>query len=156
MVASHSAVASVNKHIRAKPDDVIKAIADTGGYIGICCIPAFLGRTRDLNALLDHIDYVVKHFGANHVAIGTDISHISSFTEAANAQAQKRPASRTRYEYFWPPGALEGGGHASLSWSNWPMFTVGMVMRGHSDDTIRQILGGNVMRVARASLQGIA
>src|SRR5262249_54853407 len=131
MVASHSAVASLNKHIRAKPDDVIKAIADSEGYIGICCIPDFLGRTRDLNALLDHIDYVVNHFGPNHVAIGTDISHISSFTAAANARAQKRGPSRTPYEYFWPPGALGGGGHPSLSWSNWPMFTVGMVMRGH-------------------------
>lgn len=30
------------------------------------------------------------------------------------------------------------------------MITVGMVQRGISDDGIRMILGGNVMRVARA------
>jgi membrane dipeptidase len=155
MVASHSASAAVNQHIRAKPDDVIKAIADTGGYVGICCIPEFLGRTRDLNAMLDHIDHIVKRFGADHVAIGTDISHVSSYTEAAARKAPKRPPARTPYEYFWPPGSLGGGGHASLAWSNWPMFTVGLVTRGHSDPTIRQILGGNVLRVARAALEGI-
>jgi len=40
----------------------------------------------------------------------------------------------------------------SLAWTNWPLFTVGMVQRGHSDDDIRRILGGNVMRVVRAAL----
>ena len=29
------------------------------------------------------------------------------------------------------------------------MFTVGMVQRGYSDDDIRKILGGNILRVAR-------
>jgi membrane dipeptidase len=124
--------------------------------VGICCIPEFLGRGRDLNALLDHIDYVVKQFGPDHVAIGTDISHVSIFSEEANRKAHKKPTARTRYEYFWPSGSLGGGGHASLSWSNWPMFTVGMVMRGHTDDAIRKILGGNTLRVARAALEGVA
>lgn len=154
MVASHSAAVAVNNHIRGKPDDVIRAIADTGGYVGVCCIPSFLGRTRDLNAMLDHIDHIVKHFGAEHVAIGTDISYTSRYAEVEYKKTPQRPASRTRYEYFWPPGSLGGSDHASLSWSNWPMFTVGLVMRGHSDDDIRKILGGNVLRVARAALAG--
>jgi membrane dipeptidase len=156
MVSSHTAAAAVNQHIRAKPDEVIAAIANTDGYVGICCIPEFLGRSRDLNALLDHIDHVVKRFGPDHVAIGTDISHVSSFSEEANSKTPKKPPARTRYEYFWPPGSLGGGGNSSLFWSNWPMFTVGMVMRGHTDDAIRQILGGNALRVARAALEGIA
>jgi membrane dipeptidase len=74
MVASHSTIASVNHHIRSKPDNVIRAIADTGGYIGICCIPRFLGGTGDISSMMKHIDYVVKKFGSDHVAIGTDIS----------------------------------------------------------------------------------
>jgi membrane dipeptidase len=155
MVASHSAVAAVHNHIRGKPDEVIRAITDTGGYIGICCIPQFLGRGRDLNAMLDHIDHIVKRFGADYVAIGTDISHNSGIAEAASRKMPKRPLARTRFEYFWPPGSLEGTGHASLSWTNWPMFTVGLVTRGHGDEAIRKILGGNVLRVARAALDGI-
>ena len=39
----------------------------------------------------------------------------------------------------------------SVAWTNWPLFTLGMVMRGHSDDAIRQVLGGNVMRVLQAN-----
>jgi len=40
---------------------------------------------------------------------------------------------------------------ASLAWTNWPLFTVGLVQRGHSDATIRKILGENTLRVARAN-----
>ena len=56
-----------------------------------------------------------------------------------------------RWEHLWPvddyketPRAIQ-----SLAWTNWPLFTVGMVQRGHSDDTIRKILGENVLRVWR-------
>ena len=34
--------------------------------------------------------------------------------------------------------------------------TVGMVQRGHTDEDIRKILGGNVLRVARAALKDVA
>ena len=41
----------------------------------------------------------------------------------------------------------------SLAWTNWPLYTVGLVQRGHSDETIRQIIGGNVLRVARETMK---
>jgi len=152
MVASHSGAVEVNRHIRCKPDDAIRAIVDTGGYIGVCCIPSFLGRSGDLNAMLDHIEHLVKRYGADHVAIGTDIAYIPRGAEAEYRKMGRRPKSRGRYESFWPPGALDSGSHPSLAWTNWPMFTVGMVQRGISDTDIQKVLGGNVMRVARAAL----
>lgn len=150
VVASHSSAAEVNHHIRAKPDDVIRAICDSGGYVGVLSVAAFLGRTRDLNAMLDHIEYLVKKFGARHVAIGTDLAYIPMSADAEYRKMGARPKSRTVYEVLWPEGALGGPSHPSLAWINWPMFTVGMVQRGIPDDAIRLILGGNVMRVARA------
>lgn len=152
MVASHSACAALNRHIRCKPDEVIRAIADTGGFIGICCIPSFLGRSHDLNAMLDHIDHVVKRFGADHVAIGTDVAYVSRANAAELRKLPKRGPARTRFEYFWPPNALGAPRSDSMAWTNWPMFTVGMVQRGYSNTDIQKILGGNVLRVARAVL----
>jgi membrane dipeptidase len=154
MVASHSGAAAVNRHIRCKPDEVIRAIVDTGGYIGICAIPSFLGRSGDINALLDHIDYVVKRFGSDHVAIGTDVAHASRNAESENQKIPPRPRSRPRFEYFWPPNAFAGQPRRNftMEWTNWPMFTVGLVQRGYSDGDIQKILGGNVLRVARAVL----
>jgi len=153
MVASHSACDGLHHHIRCKPDRVIKAIADTGGYLGICCVPAFLGGQGDIQAMLDHLDYAVRRFGAEHVAIGTDVAYTSRNMAGESKKVPKTGPTRARWESLWPPGALDFGGEPlSLAWTNWPLFTVGMVQRGHSDDDIRRILGGNVMRVARAAL----
>ena len=103
--------------------------------------------------MLDHIEYLVKRFGAEHVAIGTDLAYISRRAEAEYRKMGRRPKARTRYEALWPPGALDNKSHPSLSaWTNWPMFTVGLVQRGISDTDVRKILGSNVMRVARAVL----
>jgi membrane dipeptidase len=154
MVASHTVCDALNHHIRAKPDDVIRAICDTGGLVGICCIPNFLGGSGDIARLLDHVDYVAKHFGIDHVAIGTDISHNSQHASSAASKAPARGKRRNRFAALWPAGAL--GGHwpnaVSLGWTNWPLFTVGLVQRGYTDQEIQKILGQNTLRVCRAAL----
>jgi membrane dipeptidase len=153
MVASHTVCDAVSHHIRAKPDEVIRAICDSGGLVGICCIPHFLGGAGGITALLDHIDYAVKRFGADHVAIGTDIAHMSQHAAAERENVPSRGRRRIRFEALWPPGT-RGGRYtdaATLAWTNWPLFTVGLVQRGHSDDVIRKILGGNTLRVCRAN-----
>ena len=154
VVASHTTCGAIHPHIRSKPDQVIRAIADSGGYIGICCIPRFLRRTGDIRALLDHIDYAVRRFGADHVAIGTDIAYRSRYTEGEEQKIPRRRHSRTRFAALWPDDdyVTHPAMTQSLAWTNWPLFTVGMVQRGHSDQVIRKILGGNVLRVARAAL----
>jgi len=153
MVASHTVCGGLRQHIRAKPDEVIKAICDTGGLVGICWIPTFVGGNGGITALLDHVDYAVGKFGADHVAIGTDVAHTSQHAAAAAAQVVSRPSqrARTRYEALWPDGALGGNWPeaTSLAWTNWPLVTVGLVQRGYSDDVIRKILGGNMLRVCR-------
>ncbi len=151
MVASHTVCDAVNHHIRAKPDDVIRAIGDTGGLIGICCIPNFLGGGGDLAALLDHLDYAIRTFGSEHVGIGTDISHTSQFAAEANRRVPRRGPSRPRFAALWPDGALGGHwpGRKTIAWTNWPLFTVGMVQRGHSEEDIRKVLGQNMLRVCR-------
>lgn len=155
MVASHTTCDALQHHIRAKPDEVIRAICDTGGLVGICCIPQFLGGKGDLVALLDHIDHVVKTFGIDHVAIGTDVAHTSQFAAAPAAKGPpSRGRRRNRFASLWPEGALGGNwpGQATLAWTNWPLFTVGLVQRGYTDDDIAKILGGNMLRVCRAVL----
>jgi len=156
MVASHTTVASVNKHIRSKPDNVIRAIADTGGYIGICCIPRFLGGTCDIASMMKHIDYVVKKFGSEHVAIGTDISYTSQFAAEENRKISSIRQGRIRWEALWPSDDFQEKPEMvqSMAWTNWPMFTVGMVQMGYSDDVIQKILGGNTMRVSKAAFSG--
>ena len=153
IVASHSGAWELTPHCRCKNDDVIGAIVDTGGLIGITNIPAFLGKSGDIAALLDHIDYVANRFGTDYVAIGTD----NPYT-AASVFEQKSPAgrpARTRWEALWPeddplfsPMWKQEQQIQSLVWTNWPLFTVGLVQRGYVDEDIRKIIGGNFLRVA--------
>ena len=154
MVASHTTCGGIHPHIRSKPDEVLRAIADTGGYAGICSIPRFLRRTGDIRALLDHVDYAVQKLGAEHVAIGTDVAYTSKHAVQENNKIPARPPGRTRFAALWPEDGFETtpAMERSLAWTNWPLFTVGMVQRGYSDDDIRKIVGGNVLRVARAAL----
>ena len=93
VVASHSTCEAIYSHFRSKPDNVIKAIVDSGGYIGICCIPRFLGGKGDVSALLDHIDYVVSKFGPDAVAIGTDVSYSSQASAAEQAKVPVRASN---------------------------------------------------------------
>ena len=154
MVASHSCVAALNQHIRAKTDEVIKAIADTGGVIGICCIGHFLGGSQDIAVFLNHVDYVVKRFGVDHVAIGTDIAYASRL-KPNDAKLPARGPQRDRWEQLWPAGSrsapLNPRAFASMAWTNWPLFTVGLVQKGYSDVDIQKIIGGNMLRVIRAN-----
>lgn len=155
VVASHSTCAAIHPHIRSKPDEVIQAIVDSGGYIGICCISKFLRSSGDISALLDHIQYVTKKFGVDHVAIGTDVAYSSQNSSLESRRLPKRSRSREPFRSLWPKDDFAETPEmtTSLAWTNWPLFTVGLVQRGYSDDEIRKILGGNVMRVARESLK---
>lgn len=154
MVASHTACVGLHNHIRNKPAEVIKAICDTGGLIGICCIPSYLGGDGDIKALLDHVDYMTQRFGVDHVAIGTDVAYTSRHAAQENRKVPRRPKTRTPWRSLWPPDAFipRKKEHESIVWTNWPLFTVGLVQRGYKDEDIQKILGGNVMRVARAAL----
>jgi len=154
IVASHTVCSSVNAHCRAKTDEVIRAIADSGGYIGIAAVPAFLGRSGGISALLDHIDYAAKKFGAARVAIGTDNVYVSTANGGGESAGKPQPY-RKSFHNFWPDGdALfdirwkETEMLDSLAWTNWPLFTVGLIQRGYNDEDIRRIIGGNALRVA--------
>lgn len=156
MVASHTTCAGLYEHFRGKPDEVIKAICDTGGLVGICCIPRFLGGKGDVGALLDHIDYAAKKFGVDHVAIGTDVAYTSRNAAAENKKIPRRPKAREEFRSLWPKDFFTATPQAeeSLAWTNWPLFTVGLVQRGYSDDDIQKILGLNMLRVCDAVLAG--
>lgn len=153
VVVSHSAAWALNPHLRCKPDDVVRAVVDSGGTVGVTNVPAFLGGGGTIEDFLRHIDYLAKHFGSEAVTIGTDRPYVS--VQAAEA-FRPRPKRRTRWESLWPKGDAifapewhQEIQRLSLAWTNWPLFTVGLVQLGYPDDAIRNIVGGNILRVAR-------
>jgi membrane dipeptidase len=129
-----------------------------GGYIGITCVPVFLreggGTIVDL---LDHIEHAIKVGGIDHVGIGTDNGYVAPPPE--EPQMLPMPAGRGHWWSHWLPGTIGGGNdedrNGSLSWACWPYFTIGLLMRGYSEEQVAKIVGGNALRlfeeVARAA-----
>ena len=79
---------------------------------------------------------------------------VESILESVMGQLQSHEAA---YRSLWPEDDFQATPEAlaSLAWTNWPLFTVGLVQRGYSDEDVRKIIGGNVLRVARDALESI-
>ena len=152
MVASHTVASALSTHYRGKNDEVIRAIVETGGFVGVCTIPGFLQNSMDINAFLDHIEYIARKFGVDHVAIGSDSGAYLAQVDISGTF----PAQRPIWEQFWtPPGvpAASNEKEWSVNWLNWPIYTAGLVKRGFTDEEIRKIIGGNVRRVITEILE---
>ena len=153
MVASHAVAGGLSTHCRAKSDEVIQAIKETGGFVGICAHSPFLQHEMNIKTFIDHIDYIARKFGVDHVAIGTDHGY-----PLRSEVPSEEPARRSRrgWENYWsqPAGIAPEIRplYNSIAWTNWPLFTVGLVQRGYTDDEIRKIIGGNVLRVCQETL----
>jgi len=153
VVASHSGCRSVYDHPRSKTDEEIKAIAESGGYIGIYTVPTFIAEMGNIKDFLDHIDYAIKLVGADHVGIGTDTGYTNPPPESLTEVYRRAPPQPgVRFWVGWRPEHRAGVpphelSRVSLAWLNWPYYTIGLFSRGYSDQEIQKIIGGNFLRV---------
>lgn len=79
-----------------------------------------------ISVLLDHLDYIVKLVGVNHVGMGSDFDGIEA-----------------------PPLELNGV-------EDYPLITKALLERGYIKKDIRKILGGNFMRVFEETMKNTA
>lgn len=137
-IVSHACARAVCENVRNKSDELVHALAESGGVLGITAFPAFV--TKDLNPtvehMLDHIDYVCDLVGVNAVGFGLDFYH--GLEELVEAFIAERPEVwGTRYTY--PDGIQQV--------TDIPNITRGLVHRGYSDEEVLKILGKNFLRV---------
>ncbi len=157
IMASHTAAKALFEFIRCKDDDTLEAIAEGGGMIGVYAYSGLLGGSDDLAMMLNHIEYIAKRIGVDHVGIGTDLTYQHKWPQEVY---DMRPYPNAEYTPRWwgnwyknPYEPKKPGEdiHGSLAWLNWPLYTVGLVTRGFSDDDIAKILGKNFFRVFAAN-----
>ncbi|MFI6825521.1 dipeptidase [Kribbella sp. NPDC050241] len=149
VVASHTAAQGVFDHARGKSDEELRALAATGGIIGIVTVPFFLGAgpTVTINAMLDHIEYVADIAGVDHVAIGTDWPMqlpkwmLDDLLQPIFAETGFRPEDK-----LVATQELVGFD----DYRDFPNITRGLVARGWSDEDIAKVLGLNFVRVMEA------
>ncbi len=144
-----TARALVPGHLRCKTDEAIQKMAATGGVMGIAMI-RFMVRGSEpvtMEHVLDHVDYVAKLVGLEHVAIGSDLDVVGNPNAVNGGGFDPRSQPNfSRYQYHEDPdGAItiRGLNHGKRVFD----LTEGLIRRGYSDPQIAQILGGNAIRV---------
>jgi len=165
VIASHSSARALDPAPRDLTDDQLRAVAKNGGVVNVNFYSAFIdsaylrkkteieqrvareteaelkrpgidsaavrargeARTNELvqaltppplSVLIDHIDHVAKVAGIDHVGIGSDFDGVSGLLPAGMNQV-----------------------------TDLPRIVDGLLARGYSEQAIKQILGGNMMRV---------
>jgi membrane dipeptidase len=146
LVASHTAAERIYDIDRAKSDDELRAIAATGGVVGICAVPFFLTHESDatIEHMLDHVDYIANLIGVDHTGIGTDWPlQMPKWALTAIVQPWAQAAGfRAEHGVDWTR-SLAG----FEDYRDFPNITRGLVNRGYSDSEIHAILGENFLRV---------
>jgi membrane dipeptidase len=74
VIATHSNARALAEHPRNLDDDELRAIASTGGIVGVNFHTPFLarGRVARLSDLVAHVRHLVRVMGVDHVAFGSD------------------------------------------------------------------------------------
>lgn len=151
--ASHSSCRALQDARRNMSDPMIRELAFNGGVMNINFGSGFIGgeghpphvpilhpdrstfrdpfdrisRPSDrpgspFSRLLDHFDHAIETAGADHVGVGSDFDGVGSL-----------------------PQGMEHIGKL-------PALTRGLLERGHNDETIRKVLGGNNLRLFERAL----
>ncbi len=120
VMASHSNARAVCDHPRNMTDDMIKAIAERNGVMGMNFAPHFVHPTHaTVNGVVDHIDHIVNLVGPDVVGLGSDFDGIP----------------------FTPTGLEDV--------TMMPNITAELVNRNYSEEDIKKILGENPLRLIK-------
>jgi membrane dipeptidase len=121
VIVSHTGIKAQKNVFRNIDDAQIKAVAKTGGVIGVMYAPTWLSANLNppIETVIEHMLHVKKLVGARHLALGSDYDG-----------------------FIWLPKGM---------WdvTDQPKLTAAMVEAGFTAEEVRGILGENILRVMR-------
>jgi membrane dipeptidase len=146
---THSGCRGVFDHPRSKTDDILRALANKGGVIGIYMMPFINAQGQPVAAdFVRQIEYAVNVCGEDHVGIGSDLSitpHVVNAEYEARhrrfveARKQRGIAAPREEDFMFvkdlnTPRRLE-------------QIADQLLARKHSPARVEKIIGGNWMRL---------
>jgi membrane dipeptidase len=126
IVDSHCGAKGLTDHVRNLDDAQLDALAKNGGVACVTFVPPFInGEIKSytdsgkasIEDVFNHIDYIAKRIGVDHVGIGSDFDGFGGYLKGIE-DVSKMPA-----------------------------LTQGLLDRGYKPDEVSKIMGGNYLRV---------
>lgn len=151
---THTGSYTLAKHPRHRTDEEMKAVADTGGVVGVFIMPYLSeGKQPTGDDVICHIEYILNVVGEDHVSMGTDgsLSPVD-LTPEFKENFRKSTAER-RHRGVAAPFETETGYLFAndLNTANRFETLSGMLLkRGHSPERVKKIIGGNLNRLFAA------
>ena len=149
IIASHTFSRDFHEHDRGKTDEILQAIVEKGGYLGIAAVAGFISKKAQptIEDWLDHVDYAVKLVGIDNVGIGTDYYGFSlpdPLAEKFDDMMRELLGFREEHGALF---MLKLKGFEN--YMKFPAFIEGLVNRGYSDQEIAKLAGQNFLKVFR-------
>jgi membrane dipeptidase len=150
VLISHSGCASIYAHPRNKPDEIMKALADKGGYFGVYLMPYLVASptvpTRE--HVIRHVLGALNVCGSDNVGIGSDGSIQAVSLTPEQKKAFDEDIARRKSLGIGAPGEdrypyvpdLTGPDHMEvIAWE--------LRKKGQPSAVIEKVLGANFQRI---------
>ena len=131
---------------RLKGDPVLRAVAGTGGVIGMSAAPhttiSYGHRRHSIDSVMDHFEYIAGLVGIEHVAFGPDTlfgDHVALHRTFAHLLSGATTAAPDHPLVDYVAG-LESPVENFWNIAGW------LVQHGYRDADIAMVLGGNIIR----------
>jgi len=149
VIASHANARALRNHPRNLTDEVILAIAASGGLVGAVAVPDFIDAAAPTIARwVDHIEHLIEIAGIDHVGVGADFYRYQREINAAQSVADMDGA---RF-----PGAAQFAFPGMENSDDLPGLTAELTKRGISESDLRKIYRENFLRVMASVVDGAA
>jgi len=165
IVISHCGSRTLTQSNRMKPDEVLKALAERDGVLGVEMAGAVVKTEKNpvsnLEAFMEQVEYCVRLMGIDHIGCGPDTlygDHIGLYRAMA---ARNQVGGLGHYSREASPAGKVLG--MEMDVTKLPPYVKGMenptecipnsvrwmIKHGYSDQEIAKIVGGNALQLLR-------
>jgi membrane dipeptidase len=137
---SHNGAQALLNVPRLDPDEVLTAVADTGGVVAITAAPhnsaTYETPRHSIESAMEHFEYVRDLVGIDHVSLGPDAMY-GDHRGLHRLFDSGPPEGIVDVEY------VKGMDNPTEAWHNFVRY---LVRAGYDDDEIAKVLGENTLR----------